>query len=141
MMSRADWDDPDEFTAMMAEWKRRAAERRARALICHRMTSTAYRYRLRRSDQADEPHALIGSTRAQIEDLIRACGHEHLTEAAMAVLDLHAPDEEGECGGCCNPDGGVAYLWPCPTTLFLLTQVPGGGSVEMHAAELRTEPW
>jgi hypothetical protein len=46
-MSRADWDDPDDFEAMLAEWKRAAAERVARDRIRHRMASTVYRYRVR----------------------------------------------------------------------------------------------
>ncbi|WP_304452925.1 hypothetical protein [Nocardiopsis sp. YSL2] len=48
-MSNSDWMNAsdDEFEAMLAEWKRAAAERAARDRIRHRMASTVYRHRLR----------------------------------------------------------------------------------------------
>ncbi|MFE6305055.1 hypothetical protein [Nocardiopsis sp. NPDC057823] len=142
-MSDSDWAgaSDEDFAAMMRAWAQREAAEHARALPRKRLTSTAFRHDLRRAERGECPHALIGSTRYRLEELVRAAGHDHLAEAALAVLDLHSPTESGQCSGCRTPQSGQAYLWPCPTTQLLFLQIPGGEAVDIHAAELREEPW
>lgn len=54
------------------------------------------------------------------------CRAQLAVVALIRILELHAPDEHGECAGCrCEHGFPDSLSWPCPTARLILDAVSG----------------
>lgn len=77
---------------------------------------------------------LDAAIRAELTEYDQGDSPAHLAAAIEAVLDIHTPDLNGDCGDCLMADQNrVGY--PCPTVLAIARELGLSGGTQQAGTQ------